>query len=419
MVSLRHRAREVVDDIASMGDRNASRHFAEVTASRAGASTFDGLTSHSLAVASARPRAGAPRAINLLLPELSPGVIFAGIRTAIELSASLADSIGAALRLIYFQKRMKAQEARNLELYLDREFSREIEILHIRELATAVTGRSDVWVATHWTTAHSLDVAVRLGVVEKANCIYLVQDYEPGFMPWSTEFALAQATYHAGFTMIVNSSPVAQYLRAHESVEVPRQLVFRPKLDIARLEQAAMARSGHQGPPRIAFYARPNKPRNMFRLGMTALHQVVDQLGPTSGVEIVSMGASHGAASGALPTGMKVLGLLDWSRYFGELSRTDVMLSLQMSPHPSHPPLDAVVAGGFSVTNELGGVRGGLHPHLHAVEAEPDALAEALVQTLSESRAEGAEHRFTPEMLEALGESVDHVVATVSEMFGS
>jgi len=417
MVSLKASVREIVNQISSIDERTSSRHFAEATSARAGASAFDGLTSHSLAIASARVNSKARRSVNLVLPELSPNVIFAGIRTAIDMSVDLARSLDVELRLIYFQKRMKVREFRTLQAYLDREFAYRIKIVHVGELATSISSTADTWIATHWTTAHSLDVAARLGVVEKSRCIYLVQDYEPGFMPWSTEFALAQATYHAGFTLIVNSSPVAKYLREHESLDVAPERVFRPKLDIERLERAASIRLGNSSTPRIAFYARPNKPRNMFKLGITTLRRVADMLGESSSVEIVSMGASHRAPSGALPRGMRVLGQLDWSSYFGELARTDVMLSLQMSPHPSHPPLDAVVAGGHAVTNELEGVRGGLHPNLHAVEAEPDALAEAVVGALSHSRSAEAEHRFAPEVLATLGEPMEAVVATVSKMF--
>ena len=44
------------------------------------------------------------------------------------------------------------------------------------------------------------------------------------------------------------------------------------------------------------------------------------------------------------------------------IASANVVLSLQHSPHPSHPPFDAAISGARAVTNEFYGTRAGLHP---------------------------------------------------------
>ena len=78
-----------------------------------------------------------------------------------------------------------------------------------RETIREVTyGASDYWLASHSKTAHALQVACDVGVIDRARVAYLIQDYEPGFTAWSTESVLAEATYRAGFVPIVNSTPL-------------------------------------------------------------------------------------------------------------------------------------------------------------------------------------------------------------------
>ncbi len=127
-------------------------------------------------------------------------------------------------------------------------------------------GDDDVWIATHWKTAHPIDVAVTAGVIGRERVVYLVQDYEPGFSPWSTEYAVAASTYRAGFRMLVNSEPLRRYLAEVEALDVPRERTFAPHLDLELLDRVADARR-HEDVVRVLFYGRPSKHRNLFRLG--------------------------------------------------------------------------------------------------------------------------------------------------------
>ncbi|GAB3578077.1 hypothetical protein GCM10027579_01110 [Calidifontibacter terrae] len=109
----------------------------------------------------------------------------------------------------------------------------------------------------------------------------------------------------------------------------------------------------------------------------------------------------------------ELLGRLSWSDYFDVLRRGQVLLSLQATPHPSHPPLDMVLAGGISVTNELRGTRGELHPRLHAVDPDPESLAMAVVQALEAGRDSAEDAVSTQHMVESLGTPFESAVRAV------
>jgi len=342
--------------------------------------------------------------------------MFAGARTAIQVGLSLADLLDVPVRLIGLTGRMSGELRTAVQELIRSEYSssaaRVTAILGSEELSESLLGSEDRWLATHWTTAHSIDVAARLGVVNPERVIYLIQDYEPGFSPWSTDFALARSTYHAGFEPLVNSSPLASYLRAEESLVIDDRLVFRPDLDLDRLERAWDIRQRSEGRrPSVLFYARPDKPRNLFAIGMSALALVALE---DESVEIRSAGASHQRPRSGPLSRMTLLGRTEWDRYFDHLAEADVLLSLQYSPHPSHPPLDAVVSGGLAVTNELGGVRGNLDPALDAVEPDPQSLAVAVRRSLGLARCGRVSPPFSAGVLAALGDPLDRVLSQLA-----
>jgi len=270
-------------------------------------------------------------------------------------------------------------------------------------------GVSDLWIVTHWTTAHAADVASRIGILDPRRIFYLVQDYEPGFTPWSTQHALASATYHAGFQFIVNSAPLAAYLESHESIEVSADQVFRPHLDLDRLEVAASKRRTDPT-VRVMFYGRPSKPRNLFALGVSALRVAVSEFERQNiPFSVISAGEAHDSLPLSPSKSLLSLGTLGWSNYYKRLALIDVMVSLQYSPHPSHPPLDAISSGARAVTNEFGGDRASLSERLFAGPADPDSLGNLIVQAASDAKSH-PESGFDASVVGRLGAPLPSVI---------
>jgi hypothetical protein len=211
-----------------------------------------------------------------------------------------------------------------------------------------------------------------------------VQDYEPGFTALSTDRVTASGTYRAGFHLLVNSEPVAAVLRAAEGVAVDATAVFAPDLDLVRLAAIAAQRASGAPPARpvtVLFYGRPSKPRNLFALGIAALRVAAPAL-PGIPVRWVSAGEQHRYIDLGGGHRLESRGTLGWDEYFALLGECDVVLALQASPHPSHPPLEAALSGALAVTNEVAGTRASLHSRLLAVSPDPAALGAAVAEAV-------------------------------------
>lgn len=404
---------------ANAADRRAAQLVEDDRAAApARALPYAGLSAGSLALAGVRLSAAEAPHLNVLIGEVHPAKVFAGAHTALSAAGDLATALGLRLRVLMLDPTTPGNSAAKAEAFLADSLGLAGAVVVPREaLRERPYGRHDLWLATHSKTAHSLQVACDAEVVDRTRALYLIQDYEPGFSAWSTESVLAQATYHAGFLPIVNSAPLRSYLHQAEGIEVPDELVFAPRFELDRLERAAAARVRTPG-VRVLYYGRRSKHRNLFALGVSALRTAVLELGADAdAVEFVSAGEKHGDLGLGGRSRLVSRGRIDWADYFDFLATVDVALSLQQSPHPSHPPFDAAISGALTVTNEFSGVRAGLHPRIAAVAATPGALGEALVSAIRESA--GAEPRpFLPVGPGVLGGDWDDVLETVARRLG-
>jgi len=392
-----------------------SAKYAEGSEAIRGAGAFSRLHPYSLALTSTGIDNSLPRYLNLVLPELHENGIFAGIKTAVEFAATLAAQHTVGLRLLSISNDPPTDARARLATYVRAEFGFEgqLEILGGASLVGAQLALNDLWLATHWTTAHSLDIACRLKVVDASSVTYLIQDYEPGFYPWSTDYALARSTYAAGFRPVINSEPLRQFLQSSESVSVEEQFVFGPSLDFDGARRAASLRTRAQA-IRILFYGRPSKPRNLFDIGVATLALVAEDL-RGRGIEatFVSAGESHPDFALTSRDTLKSRGKLPWNDYFDLLGSSDIVLSLQHSPHPSHPPLDAVTSGAFAITNEMGGTRAGLHSRYLVSQPEPRALANQVLDAVDRILS-GEIGTFDDHFAALFGQSIRAAVAAVS-----
>ncbi|MBO9531440.1 MAG: hypothetical protein J7513_00495 [Solirubrobacteraceae bacterium] len=356
----------------------------------------------------------APR-LNVLVPSVDPGTAFAGVKTALTFAHALGDALGLPLRIVTFDR----DGAPEPTLSGAFGFGDGIEVIGLGDGRHGSVGDGDLWVATHWTTAHAVDVARRSGMVAADRVVYLVQDYEPGFLPWSSEYAAVRATYHAGFVTVVNSTRLRDHLEQQEGVRVDDGFVIGPNLEFDRLERIRNARTANASVG-LFFYARPSKPRNLFTIGVAALRRTAILLGDDARrCTLHTAGEAHAPIAPQGFGGEINHGAMAWDDYFAMLTRCDVGLSLMYSPHPSHPPLDLALAGARVVTNRFGEARDGLHPLVQAVEPDPDALAEALAEQVRLA-LDGATSPSGAEVqtLAPLGAPLSEVVARVAARLG-
>jgi hypothetical protein len=249
-------------------------------------------------------------------------------------------------------------------------------------------GPQDRFLATAWATAHLARKAAAL--TSHRRFAYLIQDFEPGFFAWSTDYALALETYGMDIHPIINEPTLASFLvagrvgRFRDPQFADQTVSFWPAVDRDYFSPAPQSASKR----RILFYARPRHRRFLYDIGLTALKRVADSGAFASGEwEIIAIGAKIPRIT--LAEGL-VLRNEPWLKFSGyaELMRTaDVVLSLMLSPHTSYPPLEAAACGAVVVTNTFGTKTAEaltqLSPDILAVEATPDAVAGALSHAVS------------------------------------
>ncbi len=341
--------------------------------------------------------------INLTLLDFDPTAVFAGVKTAVEAGMLLGDLSGRDVRLVLLNPTRRVGPEREHYIAAGRAWLADHlpgatwEIVCDDDLRTTRFGTEDIWVATHWMTAHALDRAAHAGLIERRQVLYLIQDYEPDFFAADEDRVAAESTYAAGFTPVVNTRQVASYLESRGFGAVAPAQVFAPQFDTAQLMKTAMLRR-RSGRPTVFFYGRPSKPRNMFDLGVAALRVAADELA-RKGIEADFIMAGERGRNVDLGNGstLRNAGVLTRPDYFSLISRVDVGLTLQATPHPSHLPFDLAISGVPAVTNEVDGSRNRMHTRIIAVNGTPEMLGTALVTALVSSRqASGARSAYLP-----------------------
>jgi hypothetical protein len=307
--------------------------------------------------------AGLPPALNVLQPLLSPEAMTGGPNT-IVLLATLAAEAGVPVRIVTTRAGHRTDPqwfARHVTSLSGRPTPPGLQVVVGSDPAVPATaGRGDLWLATHWTTAQSLRPV--LARMRRDWFLYLVQDFEPGFYAWSSNYALALETYGLPHRAMINEALLAQYLRqrgpgqyADPGFLDTHCTVFEPAVD-RRIFYPPAEPQRPQSPRRLLFYARPTNARNMVGLGVQALRAAVEQGAFPGEWEFFSIGAR-----GSMPTlalgGGRMLRPAPWASYAGyaeSLRQADLLLCPMLSPHTSYPVLEMAACGGTVVTNTYG-----------------------------------------------------------------
>jgi O-antigen biosynthesis protein len=258
-------------------------------------------------------------------------------------------------------------------------------------------GARDAFLATHWTTAQQIKPL--LPHMTTKQFFYLIQDFEPGFHAWSSNYALALETYDLDFVPVINERLLFDFLasqsigRFAEPDFCQHALVFEPAID-ARVFHPPLG-PGPARPRRLLFYARPTNARNLLGLGTAALRQAIaNGAFAAEKWEFLAVGGR-----GSLPDldlgGGHTLRPAPWRDYNGyadQLRESDILLCPMLSPHTSYPVLEMAACGGLVVTNtyasktaaRLSAISG----NILAAKPTIEGLTEALTHAVGLTRAE-------------------------------
>ena len=310
-----------------------------------------------------RVEAGLAPALNVLQPALNPLAMTGGPNT-IALLAALTAEAGVPVRIVTNRAGHRTDPAwfaGHIASLLGRAPPPGLEVTTGSDpAAPAAVGADDLWLATHWTTAQGIRPV--LPRMRRPWFLYLIQDFEPGFYAWSSNYALALETYAMPHRAIINEAFLAEHLRQHapgcyaDPAFLDAQcMVFEPAVD-RRIFHPPGAGSSSSRPRRLLFYARPTNARNMMGLGLQALRAAVEQRAFPNAWEFVSIGGRGSLPSIALGGG-QVLRPAPWASYAGyadSLREADILLCPMLSPHTSYPVLEMAACGGAVVTNSYG-----------------------------------------------------------------
>lgn len=357
--------------------------------------------------------------VNLLIPTVDPGATFGGPSTALDLFDAIVPA-GVPRRIVTqvepgrIPDRLRDHERREP---LD-EVLVERSLVSLRPGAPVLSvGRRDVFMATFWNTADAA-FAVHGWQQERFGwappyVAYAIQDFEPGFYPWSAQYLLAQATYrHPGRTVAIFNSGLLQRFFEVQGLSFAHRFTFEPRLaaelrPFLRAPRAARER-------RIVVYGRPKTPRNAFPLIVEGLRRWRASDRRAADWEVVSAGQAHGPVDLGGGCVLRSLGKLDIEAYGRLLATSAVGVALMVSPHPSYPPLDMAALGLQVVTNAFDGkdLSRSIPSIASLDDPSPATLGAALGEACRRAMVDhptgsGLEGRGMPEVPAGLGDYLD------------
>ncbi len=269
------------------------------------------------------------RTVNWFVPDIDMP-FFGGLNTAFRIADKLAREHGVVNRFVMLAERNEAYVAGAIAAAFPGLAGSPIHFYDGDDAQIATIPPADIAIATLWLTAPH--VAKSPGVKRK---FYLMQDYEPGFYPASTMYAMAEESYRLGLYGICNTESMhAIYTGMYGG----KATFFTPAVDRSIFHAEGRPEKSADDPVTIFAYARDHF-RNCWELVYAALTEIKRRHGDK--VRIVAAGARY------LPPSSDFIdmGLLDY-RATGALYRqADIGVTMQISRHPSYLPLELMASG--------------------------------------------------------------------------
>ncbi len=297
--------------------------------------------------------------LNLVVPTLESARVFGGIRTAMDLFEVVAASApehrvvaggGDNPVSANAQAEGVANAGRGAAPKGATDLGRRDAVLDVRP--------NDVFIATFWTTAE-LVMRIRRWQAETFGRVpsrfgYVVQDFEPGFYPYSVNSELSRATYAdpESTVAVFNTSILRDWFHG-QGIRFGIEHTFEPR-GLPQLLSAA-SRPPVPRTRTILIYGRPKTPRNAFASIVEGLRlwRATDPERAATWT-VTSIGESHHDIDLGGGMVLKSAGKLSLDEYARRLREAAVGVSLMVSAHPSYPPLEMAHLGMLVVTNRFG-----------------------------------------------------------------
>ncbi|MEO0679250.1 MAG: hypothetical protein AAF192_02430 [Pseudomonadota bacterium] len=344
------------------------------------------------------PEDGPPR-LTLVIPSVAKASAFGGVTTGLDIFRRLGAALGCELRIATTDPEgPPAERARGAE---------DVPLVPRRGRGAELSAREkEIFIAYNWHCAANLAPLLaaqqaHYGGREDNPLVYLIQEYEPGFFPFSADHLLIRWAYELPCPTyaVVNSSLLADHMAAQGHV-FARTHVFEPRLNAALKPHLAGLQQAEKR-KRLLVYGRPLENRNCWPILRRGLELWAAARPDQSDWQVVSAGAAHAPLPLAGGRRARSVGKLSLDGYAAMLRESAVGVSLMASPHPSYPPLEMASFGLTTLTNRYAGKDlSRLHPNLRALpDPRPETLAETLgaaCDAFAADPAAGARAAATP-----------------------
>jgi O-antigen biosynthesis protein len=330
----------------------------------------------------------APPRINLVILGIRKQAIFGGADTALRFFKAMQAHFPRARIIVLKEDEKDLEPAAWGDWVLESqqpEADRTIAFMREDGFEAAIEP-GDLFIATHWLTAYFVQrLQRRLADAGRPALpyIYLIQDFEPGFYPWSGRYLVASGTYSAAAkqAIAVFNTKLLQQFVEHSGYRFATEHIFEPRLNPG-LAKHQPRLAEHAKRRLLLVYGRPGTARNAFDLVLETLLVWAKRYPNASKWELLSLGEQHRD----LPLGQGMVlrsnGKSSLDGYATRLLDASVGLSLMVSPHPSYPPLEMAEFGVRVVTNNFANKDLSHYSRniTSLADSSPDALADALIQ---------------------------------------
>jgi len=294
--------------------------------------------------------------LNVVLPHVDAHGAFGGISTAVELAKLLAEGY-ASVRMI---SQMPLPESGKMFAPVKPNADGQNEVVSLAE-GELVCHAREIFLCTHWSTVgvwQMYDRAMGQIGLRASDFYYLIQDFEPDFLPEGEKRQRALASYGHGerCTAIINSHELARHF-SRSGYRFSKTHTFAPSLNPelrSFLDDRRWKLTKPEPAPLVVLvYGRPLSPRNRFQDAVEGLALFTGAIPESErdSYAFFSVGQQHQDIMLSPGAVLRSLGKLPLASYAALLEQCHVGLSLMASPHPSYPPLEMALFGLKTVTN--------------------------------------------------------------------
>ena len=337
--------------------------------------------------------------LSFILPSLSAKEAFGGVNTGLQyflmLAAGVRADTGAQIRILTEEPHDPADSALDRVLSAADLQSGDVTIGSLAATGNQITTRAcEIFMVYNWWISLNIEPVLR----EQANHfgqaplpkLYIIQEYEPHFYPFSSAHLLALQAFNSSWPMwsVFNSSELANYYAAQGNV-CARSYVFEPKLTPA-IKAFHDGLSAGEKTKTVLVYGRPSIKRNCFSILLSGIKNWASAAHPGGDWRIVSAGTAHKGTDLGNGYALTSLGKLSLENYGQLLRKTAIGVSLMSSPHPSYPPLEMAHFGIRTITNNYPGKDlSKRHDNIHPLaDVMPATLGTALAREMAAFEAD-------------------------------